>query len=79
MGKGVEKSGGSAANTIVGVAGFGGRAAFIGKVKDDVLGKSFTTDIRKSGVAFDRKTTDPVTQYSYPAPGRFVAEVSGAH
>src|SRR5665213_3291007 len=34
MGKAVEKSGGSAANTIVGVAGFGARAAFVGKVKD---------------------------------------------
>jgi sugar/nucleoside kinase (ribokinase family) len=55
MGKAVEKSGGSAANTIVGVAGFGARAAFVGKVKDDTLGKSFTTDIRKAGVAFDTK------------------------
>jgi adenosine kinase len=55
MGKAVEKSGGSAANTIVGVAGFGARAAFMGKVKDDTLGQSFTTDIRKAGVAFDTK------------------------
>src|SRR5262249_4487690 len=53
MGKGVEKSGGSAANTIVGVAGFGGRAAFVGKVKDDKLGQAFANDIRKAGVAFD--------------------------
>src|SRR4029077_2144579 len=52
MGKAVEKSGGSAANTIVGVAGFGGRTAFVGKVKDDTLGKSFTTDIRAAGVTF---------------------------
>jgi adenosine kinase len=55
MGKGVEKSGGSAANTIVGVAGFGGRAAFVGKVQDDKLGQSFANDIRKAGVAFDVK------------------------
>jgi adenosine kinase len=55
MGKGVEKSGGSAANTIVGVAGFGGRAAFVGKVKDDKLGQAFANDIRKAGVAFDVK------------------------
>ena len=55
MGKAVEKSGGSAANTIVGVASFGGRGAFVGKVKDDKLGQAFTSDIRKSGVAFDTK------------------------
>ena len=41
MGQAVEKSGGSAANTIVGVAGFGARAAFVGKVKDDKLGQAF--------------------------------------
>src|SRR5262249_14930566 len=55
MGKAVEKSGGSAANTIVGVAGFGARAAFVGKVKDDGLGRSFASDIRKAGVAFHTK------------------------
>src|SRR3954466_635025 len=53
MGKTVEKSGGSAANTIVGVAGFGARAAFVGKVKDDKLGQAFANDIRKAGVTFD--------------------------
>src|SRR4051794_38646889 len=53
MGKAVEKSGGSAANTIVGVAGFGARAAFVGKVKDDLLDQSFANDIRKAGVTFD--------------------------
>jgi adenosine kinase len=53
MGKAVEKSGGSAANTIVGVAGFGARAAFVGKVKDDKLGQAFAKDIRAAGVAFD--------------------------
>src|SRR6478672_2952835 len=52
MGPAVESSGGSAANTIVGVAGFGARAAFIGKVKDDELGRAFAHDIRASGVAF---------------------------
>jgi sugar/nucleoside kinase (ribokinase family) len=46
-------SGGSAANTIAGVASFGGRAAFVGKVKDDELGKAFTHDIRAMGVAFN--------------------------
>jgi len=53
MGPATEASGGSAANTIVGVASFGGRAAFIGKVKDDELGRAFTHDIRAAGVAFD--------------------------
>jgi len=53
MGPAVETSGGSAANTIVGVAGFGARAAFVGKVKDDLLGRAFTHDIRAAGVAFE--------------------------
>ena len=53
MGPAVEISGGSAANTIVGVTSFGGRAAFVGKVKDDQLGQVFTHDIRAAGVAFD--------------------------
>ena len=44
-------SGGSAANTIVGAASFGARAAFIGKVKSDGLGRVFTHDIRAMGVA----------------------------
>ena len=58
MGPAVENSGGSAANTIVGVAGFGARAAFVGKVKDDELGRAFAHDIRAAGVAFD---TPPAT------------------
>ncbi|MEI8150496.1 MAG: adenosine kinase [Hyphomicrobiales bacterium] len=53
MGPAVEVSGGSAANTIVGVAGFGARAAFVGKVKDDELGRAFAHDIRAAGVVFD--------------------------
>ena len=53
MGPAVEISGGSAANTIVGCASFGGRAAFVGKVKDDELGRVFAHDIRAAGVAFD--------------------------
>jgi sugar/nucleoside kinase (ribokinase family) len=52
MGPAVEISGGSAANTIVGVASFGARAAFVGKVKDDGLGRTFAHDIRAAGVAF---------------------------
>jgi sugar/nucleoside kinase (ribokinase family) len=51
----VEASGGSAANTLVGISSLGGRAAFIGKVNDDRLGQVFMADIRKAGVAFDAK------------------------
>jgi adenosine kinase len=53
MGPTVESSGGSAANTIVGVASLGARTAFVGKVRDDALGNVFTHDIRAAGVAFD--------------------------
>jgi sugar/nucleoside kinase (ribokinase family) len=55
MGPAVEMSGGSAANTIVGVAGLGGRAAFIGKLKADGLGQAFGHDIRAAGVTFPTK------------------------
>lgn len=55
MGSASESSGGSAANTIVGVASFGGRAAFVGKVKNDDLGKAFAHDIRAARVTFDTK------------------------
>src|SRR5579864_9116228 len=49
MGAGIEASGGSAANTIVGIASLGGKAAYIGKVAEDVLGKVFAHDIRAAG------------------------------
>jgi sugar/nucleoside kinase (ribokinase family) len=52
MGPATEISGGSAANTIAGVASFGGKAAFVGTVKDDTLGGVFAHDIRASGVSF---------------------------
>jgi sugar/nucleoside kinase (ribokinase family) len=67
MGPASESSGGSAANTIVGVASFGGRAAFVGKVKDDVLGKAFAHDIRAARVTFDTKaaTEGPSTARCY--------------
>jgi sugar/nucleoside kinase (ribokinase family) len=52
MGPGTEISGGSAANTLVGVASLGAPAAFIGKVKADGLGRAFTHDIRAAGVDF---------------------------
>lgn len=52
MGPGVESSGGSAGNTIAGLAQLGGKAAYIGKVADDLLGTVFAHDIRASGVHF---------------------------
>jgi sugar/nucleoside kinase (ribokinase family) len=58
MGPATEISGGSAANTMVGVASFGGAAAFVGRVADDELGTVFTHDIRAAGVEF---TTPPST------------------
>jgi sugar/nucleoside kinase (ribokinase family) len=53
MGPTIETSGGSAANTAVGVAALGGKSAFIGKVRDDQLGGVFAHDIRAAGVDFD--------------------------
>jgi len=53
MGPGTEMSGGSAANTVAGLASLGSRAAFVGKVRDDTLGEVFRHDLRASGVAFD--------------------------
>jgi sugar/nucleoside kinase (ribokinase family) len=58
MAAGMEASGGSAANTVAGVASFGGKAAYIGKVAEDLLGEVFIHDIRAIGVAFD---TAPLT------------------
>ena len=53
MGPGKETSGGSAANTVAGIAALGGRAAYIGKVADDQLGDIFAHDIRAIGVTYD--------------------------
>lgn len=57
MGPAIEVSGGSAANTIAGLAALGGKTAFIGKVGDDALGEIFAHDVRSLGVNF---TTPPV-------------------
>ena len=67
MGPATEMSGGSAANTIVGVASFGARAAYVGKVKDDQIGRMYAHDIRAAGVAFTtRPAVDgPATGCSY--------------
>ena len=53
MGPGQEVSGGSAANTIAGMAQLGGKCAFIGQVADDQLGEVFAHDIHAAGIRFD--------------------------
>jgi sugar/nucleoside kinase (ribokinase family) len=53
MGPGVEVSGGSAANTLAGMAALGARCAFIGQVADDQLGGVFRHDLTATGVHFD--------------------------
>lgn len=52
LGSAVEMSGGSAANTMTGVASLGGKAAYLGKVSDDDLGRVFGHDLRAVGVQF---------------------------
>ena len=54
---GIEKSGGSAANTLSGIAQLGGKAGFIGRVKDDKLGKVFTKEICATGAIFSTPPT----------------------
>jgi sugar/nucleoside kinase (ribokinase family) len=60
MGPGREASGGSAANTVAGVASLGLKAAFIGQLADDQLGAIFEHDIRSLGVEFDTKAKSDV-------------------
>ncbi|MGV0760499.1 adenosine kinase [Tistrella mobilis] len=59
MGPAIESSGGSAANTIAGLAALGARTAFIGRVADDTLGQVFRHDIRALGVAYDTPAAAP--------------------
>ena len=67
MGPATEMSGGSAANTIVGIANLGARAAYVGKVRDDQIGRLYTHDIRAAGVAFETRAASggPATGCSY--------------
>jgi sugar/nucleoside kinase (ribokinase family) len=58
MGPGIEASGGSAGNTMAGIASLGGSGAYIGKVRDDELGDVFRHDMTAIGVRF---TTAPAT------------------
>lgn len=71
MGVGTEMSGGSAANTVAGVASFGGRAAFVGMVRDDELGEVFAHDLGTNGVTF---AAPPATDG--PSTGRCLVVVT---
>jgi sugar/nucleoside kinase (ribokinase family) len=53
MGPAIEASGGSAGNTMAGIASLGGTGAYIGKVRDDLLGDIYRHDITAIGVHFD--------------------------
>jgi sugar/nucleoside kinase (ribokinase family) len=61
LGGAVQMSGGSAANTMCGVASLGGTAAYIGKVSTDDLGEVFGHDLRAVGVQFRPGEPDPTT------------------
>ena len=71
MGPGVEASGGSAGNTVAGVASFGGRSAYIGKVAADQLGEVFAHDLRAMGATF---SVNPLS--GGPATGRCLINVT---
>ncbi len=61
MGSAIEVSGGSCGNTMAGVASFGGKGAYIGKVRNDQLGAVFGHDLKAIGVSF---ATSPATTRS---------------
>jgi sugar/nucleoside kinase (ribokinase family) len=58
IGPATEMSGGSAANTIAGIAHLGGRVAYVGKVKDDQLGRIFAHDLRAQGATYEVSFAD---------------------
>ncbi len=59
MGPGIEVSGGSCGNTMAGIASFGGKGAYVGKVRNDQLGGVFGHDLKATGVSFE---TPPATE-----------------
>lgn len=73
---GTEVSGGSAANTMVGVAALGGTAGFVGKVADDRLGEVFARDLRAAGVLFE-PVTGRVEATEDAGTGRCLVLVTG--
>ena len=74
MGPAVESSGGSAANTLVGIASLGGSAAFIGRVADDQLGAVFGHDIRAAGAAHGQELDEAEFRQIVEPLGRTLAQ-----
>jgi sugar/nucleoside kinase (ribokinase family) len=72
VGPAIESSGGSAGNTMAGIASLGGNGAYIGKVRDDVLGGVFRHDITAIGIRFE---TPPATEG--PGTARCIVMVTG--
>jgi len=68
-----EISGGSVANSVTGIAQLGGRAAFVGKIKDDQLGSTFADDMRAQGIVFD---TSPAPDCHPAETGRCIVLVT---
>ena len=75
MGPGREVSGGSAANTLAGLARLGHKTAFIGQVADDQLGEVFAHDIRATGIDF----TVPARPGQPPRPKHRLQAIQYAH
>jgi len=76
MGPAIEMSGGSAANTAVGIAALGGRAGYVGKVAADELGEVFLHDITAAGVVMGRTDPVPVDPGADLATGRCLVFVT---
>jgi len=70
-----QASGGSAANTMAGLASFGGNGLFVGKVKNDPLGRSFVEDMNGIGVRFDT----PMAEDSLPTACCIIAVTPDGH
>ena len=75
MGPAKEISGGSAANTLAGLAALGAKCAFIGQVADDQLGEVFAHDIRAGGIAF----ATPMRADEPPTARCLIFEIGRAH
>ena len=75
MGPGIEVSGGSVANSVVGAASLGSRTAYIGKVHEDDFGTVFAHDLRAAGVRFE---TPPATGGA-PTARSFILVTPDAH
>ncbi len=74
-GQGTQTSGGSVANTMAGIASFGGKGLYTGKVKNDSLGKVFAQDMKTIGVHFDT----PMARESLPTACCIIAVTPDGH